>query len=219
MSATILAIYRASRAGSLVDGTPSGMIKYAIDGPVAVTRLGLDGDIQVDRTVHGGPDKAVHHFPREHYAALAGAFPAIAALLRPGSIGENLSTVGIDEGQVRMGDVYAAGPLRLQVSLPRRPCWKIDRRYDCRGLAAQIAAHGLVGWYYRVLAGGLLAAGMTLDCVERDETAPSVAGFHATVSAARPPLDDLARLADLAGLPAAWRQRLRDRLAWLRRHA
>lgn len=218
MRITIDSIHIGTARAELPDGTASGIYKNAVSGPCTLHREGLAGDRQADRRVHGGPDKALHLFPKEHYRALATAFPAARAALIPGSIGENLSSGGVLEADVCIGDVFALGDVRIQITLPRRPCWKIDARYGVRGLAATMAQQGLIGWYYRVLVAGVVAPGNDLVVIERDPTAPSVAEFHATLSALRPPLTALARYAALDALPAAWRKRIADRLAWLRRH-
>jgi MOSC domain-containing protein YiiM len=218
MSITVTHLFNGRRGTALADGTPSGIFKSAVTASIALGPLGLDGDHHADRSVHGGIDKALHHFPAEHYARLAARFPAAAALLEVGSIGENLSSHGLDEHNVCLGDVYALGDARLQLTQPRRPCWKIDQRYDVRGLAAYIAHEGLTGWYYRVLTPAAIHAGMTLELVERDPAAPSVAEFHATLNARRPPLALLARYAAFEALPDALRERIDKRLAWLRRH-
>ncbi|MGR8921710.1 MAG: MOSC domain-containing protein, partial [Gammaproteobacteria bacterium] len=176
--ATLAGVFVATADGALPDGTASGIFKQAVSGPVEVAPLGLAGDRQVDRSVHGGPDKAVHHFPAEHYAPLADAFAGARGLLAPGSIGENLSTLGLTEANVAIGDVFAAGSVRLELTQPRRPCWKIDGRYDVRGMAAWIQQAGATGWYYRVLEPGLLAAGEPLTLVDRAPDAVSVAEFN-----------------------------------------
>ncbi len=218
MSVIITHLFQGRRGTALADGTPSGIFKRAVTAPVALGTAGLDGDYHADPSVHGGAEKALHHFPAEHYAQLAARFPAAAALLEVGSIGENLSSRGLDEHRACLGDVYALGDARVQITQPRRPCWKIDQRYDVRGLAACIAREGFTGWYYRVLTPATIHAGMTLELVERDPAAPSVAEFHATLAARRPPLARLARYAALDALPAALRARIGKRLAWLRRH-
>ncbi|MEQ8661636.1 MAG: MOSC domain-containing protein [Gammaproteobacteria bacterium] len=217
MSVTITGLYCGQRGTTLPDGTASGMRKGAVPH-ATVGPLGLIGDYQADRLVHGGADKAVHHYPAAHYAHLAAAFPAAAHALVAGSLGENLSSSGIDEHGVHIGDVYACGAVRLQLTQPRRPCWKIDQHHELRGLAALIARAGRTGWYYRVLTGGRISAGMPCELIDRDAAAPSIAELHATLAAARPPLDTLARYATLAALPAALRRRIATRLAWLRRH-
>lgn len=160
------------------DGEPTGMFKCEQPMPVWIGRDGIAGDQQADRRVHGGPEKAVHLYPADHYPALAAAFPAIAGLLRPGVLGENISVAGLTEADVRVGDVFRLGDASLQVSRPRTPCWKIDRRLGMAGVMAFIAEHGLTGWYFRVLEEGQAEAGDELRLIGRSpETATLAAAW------------------------------------------
>ena len=90
MSAPVLARVEAVLTGRAVDytrpGSRSAIAKQPVPGPVAVGTEGLHGDEQGDRRVHGGPDKAIHHYPREHYAAWRGEIGAHPLLdgLQPG---------------------------------------------------------------------------------------------------------------------------------------
>ncbi len=211
----IRAVFVGGARATLADGTPSGIFKQPAGGAVAVTADGLAGDFQADRRVHGGPDKAVHHYPAQHYARLAERFPSAAAALVAGSIGENVSTHGPAEDMVCLGDVFALGSARVVLTQPRRPCWKIDRRYDAHGMAAWIRETGLTGWYYRVLEPGRVTAGDRLVLLERCADAPSVAEFHAATAVTRPPPAALERLLAAPALPESWRRRLRQRLDWL----
>lgn len=156
-------------------GEPSGILKHEQSGPVWLGREGLAGDAQADRRAHGGPDKALHQYPVEHYARLAAAFPAAAAPLVRGSIGENLSVPGWNETAVCIGDVFRLGQARIQVTQPRAPCWKINRRYGVDGIAQLIAAEGLTGWYFRVLDEGEVTPGCAFTLLSRDDGAISVA--------------------------------------------
>lgn len=198
--------------------TRTGMVKTARHRLVA-TADGISGDVQADRRVHGGPDKAVHHFPAEHYAALAAVFPAAGALLAPGALGENVSTRGWTEDDVAIGDVYATGAVRLQVTQPRSPCWKIDARLDQPGAARWIAAEGIAGWYCRVLAPGELDIGAELVLVDRADRAVSVRDFWQVVQQHRPDPERLRQLAALPGLAADWKRRLAERVGWSERAA
>lgn len=200
----------------LPDGRPSAIYKEPLAGPVAIGPLGLAGDVQADRRVHGGPEKAVHLYPSDHYPRLAAAFPEAAGSLVPGSLGENLAVAGVDEGQVCVGDVYAFGSALLQVSQPRSPCWKIDSRHDCEGLAAHIAENGLTGWYFRVLAAGTAAPGDALALRQRNPDPVSLAELWQHWKIHRPPLAVLERLAATPGLTPDWARRLRQRADWLR---
>lgn len=159
----------AGPVSSLPDGTPTGIFKRERTEPVWLGAAGLAGDAQADRRVHGGPDKALHQYPVAHYARLAAAFPQAAPLLVPGSMGENLSVPGWDETNVRIGDIFRFGGARIQVSMPRKPCWKIDRRFGAEGMAMKnfIAEEGLTGWYFRVLMEGEVAPGCAFELLER----------------------------------------------------
>ena len=200
------------------EGQSSAIYKHPVSGPLMLGPEGLAGDAQADRRVHGGPEKAIHHFAAENYARLAERFPAIAAQLVPGSIGENLSTTGWDEGKVHIGDVFCLGDARLQVSQPRSPCWKIDHRY-AGGMARHIAETGLTGWYYRVLETGAVACDSPFKLIARLPGAISLAELWQVWQEHRPDPDTLARLGEAPGLTPGWQKKLRDRLAWLRANA
>ncbi|MFE1602091.1 MOSC domain-containing protein [Methylobacterium sp. ID0610] len=92
-------------------GAPrSGIAKAPVSGPVAIGPLGLAGDEQADRRRHGGPGKAVHHYALDHYAAWSRGLPGPPTVLaRPGAFGENLSTRGLTESDVCVGDLWRAG--------------------------------------------------------------------------------------------------------------
>ncbi len=200
-------------------GQSTGIYKRAIAGPVHLAVDGLCGDLQGDRRVHGGPEKAIHHYPVESYRQLARRFPAIAAQFVPGSIGENFSASGYDESSVSIGDVFRLGDATLQVSQPRSPCWKIDHRYAHDGVARTIAEAGLTGWYYRVIEAGSVCSGEELLRIERLPGAVSLTELWQVWREHRPDPARLQLLAGAPGLTAAWRNKLIDRLHWLRKVA
>ena len=196
------------------EGQRSGIFKRPV-ALVEVSTGGLHGDHQADRRVHGGPEKAVHHYAADSYKLLAARFPGIADALVPGQIGENVSTRGWTEDDVHLGDVFRIGAARVQVSQPRSPCWKINHRFGVDGLAQLIAATGVTGWYYRVLAPGSIAVGDTFELVDRDPDAVSLRRFWTVVTSERPAIDDLARFGRIAGLAPDWKLRLAQRHDWL----
>lgn len=215
MNSTPLAVFAGGLRPLPPEGQETGMFKAPVVAPVAVGLEGLDGDRQADRRVHGGPEKAVHYFPAEHYAHLAARVPALAAALVPGVLGENLSARGLTEDAVCLGDVFAAGSCRLQVSQPRNPCWKINHRLDHAGLSRIIADDGCTGWYFRVLTPGELAPGEVLQLVARPAPGMSLARLAAAKGAHRPAPDELLALAAAPGLAPEVARRLRERAAWL----
>lgn len=197
-------------------GRPTGIYKQPAKAPLDLGSAGFAGDHQADRRVHGGPDKAVHLYPAAHFARLAERFPELSGRLLPGSLGENLSTPDLDEGDVRFGDVWRLGTARLQLSQPRNPCWKIDERFGCEGMALFIAEHGLTGWYWRVLAPGRVAPGDRLELESRDAGRPSLAEAMALWQTHRPPAGELERIASQPGIADGWRRKILHRADRLR---
>lgn len=145
----------------------SGFVKTPVQGGVLVGRLGLDGDEQVDLSVHGGPDKAVYAYASRHYPVWRAQFPRHAGLLVPGGLGENLTVDACDETDVCINDVVSVGTVMLQVTQPRQPCFKFALRFEDVAMPRAMLQNGFSGWYYRVLEPGTLAAGATIRLEER----------------------------------------------------
>src|SRR3954463_12744868 len=138
--------------------------------PLELDTINLAGDDQADRTVHGGPDKAVYSYPAEH----AVEWQADGFAITPGGVGENLVTEGARETDVRIGDVFTWGDARLQVSQPRAPCFKLSLHTGRKDVGPRMITTGRSGWYFRVLTPATVETHGNLDLVERDTTAPTV---------------------------------------------
>jgi MOSC domain-containing protein YiiM len=143
-------------------GSRSGIDKQVRTGKVYCHTLGLVGDEQGDLRVHGGPDKAVHHYPSEHCAAWRAELGPHPLLDAPAAFGENLHSSGLTEADVCLGDRFRVGDALLEVSQARQPCWKLNERFGRPDMAAQVQRTGRTGWYYRVLEEGALWAGADL---------------------------------------------------------
>lgn len=112
----------------LPDGRlPSGIHKSPAHKALWLSATGLQGDVQADLRIHGGPENAVHHYPREHYAYWASWSRRTDLLSCPGAFGENVSTTGWEESNVCIGDVVRLGEVTVQLSQGRQPCWKSRR--------------------------------------------------------------------------------------------
>jgi MOSC domain-containing protein YiiM len=141
--------------------------KRPVAGRVTVRALGLAGDEQADRTVHGGLAKAVYAYPLEHYPfwqtvrAQARAAPWDDSL-PPGSVGENLSITGVLESQVWIGDVLRFPNCELAVSEPRFPCFKFNAAMGEQA-ARLMWSNAWCGFYLAVRAEGSLEAGESFE--------------------------------------------------------
>lgn len=186
-------------------------------GPVEVTSTGLAGDAVGDPSVHGGADKALHHFPRDHYADFAIQDPSLAPLLTaPGAFGENLCGLGLTEAAVCIGDVIAWGPtVRLQVSHGRAPCWKLNARFGVRDMLARLLEGMRIGWYYRVITAGTASAEDPLILLDRLHPDWTVARMAQLILIDRKDREGLMQAAELPALAQAWRQSASASLARL----
>lgn len=188
------------------NGEPSAIDKRRLTGPVALGALGLEGDEQGDLRHHGGADKALHHYPAEHYPAWRRELPDVpAGRWKPGAFGENLSTTGLTEGDVCVGDVFRVGSALIQVSQARQPCWKLNVRFGRSDMSRLVQERARTGWYYRVLQTGEVAPGDALCLAERPYPDWTLARLLRQLYVH--PLDraPLAAIARLDILPPSWR--------------
>jgi MOSC domain-containing protein YiiM len=175
---------------------------------------GFVGDEQADRRVHGGPEKAVHHYPFEHYASwLADHADLSLPLAEVGAFGENLSTVGMTEETVCVGDVYRLGGALVQVSQARQPCWKLAERFGRRDMPLRLQQTGRTGWYYRVLQPGEVRVGYTLMLVERPHPDWPLARLLRVIFDRSLASEVLKDIVALTVLSASWRKLAEKRLA------
>lgn len=177
---------------------------------IAVGATGLDGDRQADPVLHGGPDKAAYVYPSTHYPF----WRSLDFGLGPGGFGENLSVAGLDERDVRIGDVFAWGSALVQVSQPRTPCYKLAMHTGRKDVARHMIGSGRCGWYVRVLRSGTAPTSGELRLTDRDESFPTV---HALYSGSYARGDDfdpvgLRRMIDTPALADQWRFGVMNRL-------
>lgn len=189
---------------------PSAIAKVQVTGELTLTERGLMGDEQAESKIHGGPDRALCHYPREHYLHWTREFPEQAELFVAPAFGENLSTEGLNEENVCIGDIFRWGETLIQVTQPRSPCFKLNFHFGISDMAAIMQASGKTGWLYRVIAGGNVSAEAPLKLVSR---VSDVTVYEAGVIAWSMPFDDeqYHRLLSAAGLSASWTRTMQKR--------
>ncbi len=182
----------------------SAFAKRPREGPVQIHAEGLAPDEQADRTVHGGPEQALHLYPLDHHAFWRGEIGDHPALDEPGGFGSNLAVTGLTEEMVHIGDRFRCGPKNtgalIEVSRPRSPCWKIEHRFGHKGMVAAVIRTGRCGWYFRVIETGHVAAGDSLERVAIGAADWSVARVFRALTAGKATQEELAQLADLDAL-------------------
>jgi MOSC domain-containing protein YiiM len=147
-----------------INTSPGGVPKTPVDGPVAVTSHGVEGDAHTDTIHHGGPDQALCLYSLDVIEALQEEGHPIG----PGFVGENVTISGLDWGSLAAGDRIAIGDeLVAELTWPATPCsknapWFLER--DFRRMD-----HGLhpgwARWSARVLEPGSMRVGdsVTVD--------------------------------------------------------
>ncbi len=189
---------------------PSAIGKVQVEGALTLTDLGLQGDQQAEKTIHGGPDRALCHYPREHYARWALDCPEQAERFVAPAFGENLSTVGLTEENVFIGDIFRWGEALIQVTQPRSPCFKVNFHFGISDLALLMQQTTRTGWLYRVIQGGNVSADTPLELASRTS---DISVHDAAVIAWHMPFDDdqYHRLLSASGLSVSWTRTLQKR--------
>lgn len=190
----------------------SGIAKRPVTRALPLDAEGFDGDHQADRRVHGGPEKAVHHYPHEHYAAWAGELGDLPLLAAPGGFGENVSTTGLTEDRVAVGDIFRLGTALVQVSQGRQPCWKLSRRFGIPDMARRVQDSGRTGWYYRVLQPGRVAPDDRIELLDRPAPDWTLQRVWRALYVDRLNLSELQGIAGLDLLAEGWRRYATRRL-------
>lgn len=193
---------------------PSGIFKKAIPGPWTIGPTGLAGDHQGDLVNHGGLEKALHHYPSEHYAAWRRESPDLFSddAAAP-QFGENLCVAGFTEANVCIGDIYRLGSAVLQVSQGRQPCWRLSAKFGQTDMAYRVQQTGRTGWYYRVLEPGRVQAGDLLRLEKRPLPNWPLSRLMSVVYGRSLDRADLEDIAEMVLLSPSWRGIARKRLA------
>ena len=180
------------------------------EGRVRVGKLNLEGDEQSDLSVHGGPDKAVYAYPSEHYAFWRAELPDMD--LPWGSFGENLTTEGVLEPHVMIGDQIQVRSAQFVVTQPRMPCFKLALRFGRDDMVKNFLRSGRTGFYLAVLREGEVEAGDPVQFTVRNDHGLSVADVAALYARDSDNQTLLRRAVDTPALPESWREYFRKRL-------
>ncbi len=199
------------KAEPMGGGLCSAIDKKPVDQRLWLWPQGLGHDEQGDLRFHGGPERALHHYPREHYRYWRQRYPALQWPVP--AFGENLSTLGVTEEDVCIGDLFRWGGALIQISQPRSPCYRLSRRWTLPTLPQDVQDSGRCGWFYRVVEPGFVSVEDRLEQVRRDYPGLTVAlaihhYFHAPLDRA-----GLRQLVACDALSSRWRDTAARRLA------
>jgi MOSC domain-containing protein YiiM len=154
--------------------------KAPVAGRVAVAGINVAGDLQADRRVHGGPDKAIYAYATSDYRWWS---EELGSPVAPATFGENLTVDGVDLAAAVVGEVWSVGTVTLQVTQPRLPCFKLGIRMGDTAFVERFDEARRFGVYFRIRGAGDVGAGDPITRVSRPAhglTAISIADAHAT---------------------------------------
>jgi MOSC domain-containing protein YiiM len=193
---------------------PTGIYKVSVEHPVLLQSDGVRGDTVADLRVHGGPHKAVYAYPSEHYAwwrEQLGNLPTDAS--RYGVFGENLTTEGVTEDCVYVGDRFEAGGALLEAAQPRQPCFKFIHKMGTPNASTLMVSSGRCGIYFRVIEAGEVRAGDPMTRVHMDPRQISIRELNDLVEREDVEPSRLQKILEVEQLTDSWRERVRTMLA------
>jgi len=181
----------------------TGIFKEPVDGRVSISKLNLTGDQQADLTVHGGAAKAVYAYPAEHYESWRKKLPEVS--FSWGKFGENLTTAGLTEAALCIGDRLRIGTAVLMVTQPRMPCYKLALRFDRDDIIKSFLTSRRSGFYFSVVEEGVVQAGSEVEILSRDPNRIAIVDIvHLYLGQTHDP-ELLHRAMHVSALPQDWK--------------
>jgi MOSC domain-containing protein YiiM len=196
----------------------TGIFKQAVDGPIALRELNLDGDRQADLSVHGGPFKAVYAYPSEHYPFWRSELRGIELPwddLPWGTFGENFTTEGLSESSLHIGDRLQIGSAIVMVRQTRTPCYKLAAKFQRDDMLERFLWSGRSGFYFSVEKEGTVAPGDSFDFLRRTESALTIEEMNRLIAKDRYNRPLLEKAIATPALPEEWREHFSERLGRL----
>jgi len=184
----------------------TSIFKEPVAGVVAARELNLAGDQQADLTVHGGSEKAVYAYPAEHYEYWRKQLSDVS--LSWGAFGENLTTAGLWEDTLCIGDILRVGSAVLQITQPRMPCYKLQLRFNRDDIIRRFLVSGRSGFYFSVIDPGDVDAGSKVEVLDRDPHGVTVTDIVSLYLGHRRDPELLRRAMNVTSLSENWKTQL-----------
>lgn len=189
----------------------SGIYKSAVAGRLWLGRAQLAGDGQADMENHGGPNRAVYCYPHEHYAYWSKELGRDD--FEYGQFGENLTTQGLRENAVCVGDAFRVGEAIIQVTQPRVPCFKLADKLGIPNFAKTFLRANRSGFYARVVEEGSVGAGDAIQPLRKDPVGMTVAEVNAALYLDKGDRAAFERALQIKALSPGWRRSFEKLLA------
>ncbi len=193
-------------------GMTTAIDKSPITGEIYLSATGLEGDECAETKFHGGVERALHQYPAEHYQYWASKYRSEHTWQAPG-MGENISTLGMSEADVCIGDRYQWGEAIIEVSQPRSPCMKLSQRWGVENFSVDMQDVSRCGWLYRVIQPGVVSVDAPLVLIERVANPLSILAVCERYFGAPLNPEGLEQLKAQERLSKSWRDKVLQRIA------
>ncbi len=193
-------------------GLTSAINKQQVTESLFLSELGLEGDECAEQKFHGGIERALHHYPAEHYHFWQHQYAEPAEKWKAPGMGENLSTLGMNEENVCIGDRYQWGEAIIEVSQPRSPCYKLNQRWEAVDVSVLMQQLSRCGWLYRVIKPGRVNVDSELILIAREDGALTVKQVCELFFSDPLNQEGLLRLQSIKTLSQSWKNTVTKRL-------
>lgn len=193
-------------------GMKTSMAKQPVEKCIYLSKEGLTGDECADQKHHGGAERALHQYPPEHYDFWCEKYGYHKEWKAPG-MGENISVIGMNEDNVYIGDRYQWGEAIIEVSQPRSPCYKLNKRWGVANISNEMQENARCGWLYRVIQPGGVSVSKPLILIYRQTNAMTVREVSDIFFGDPLNNEKLLKLKQQSKLSISWQEKVSQRLA------
>ncbi|KAA2216419.1 MULTISPECIES: MOSC domain-containing protein [Maribacter] len=188
----------------------TGIFKFPTSEKLFLTKSDVQKDTIINRVNHGGENKACYLFSADQYPFWKEKYPNHE--WNWGMFGENLTITGLDESQIRIGNVYKMGSALVQVSQPREPCYKLGIRFGTQQILKEFIDQNHPGTYVKILEEGEVSMGDELKLIQQSENTLTVQEFYELMFLKEKPKDLLQRFMDNPAVPLYKKERMQKYL-------
>jgi MOSC domain-containing protein YiiM len=188
----------------------TAIFKHPVSDRMKVNQFNLEGDAQADKQVHGGWSKAVYAYPSEHYEYWSKELPETK--LEHAIFGENLTTEGIVESELFIGDRLRIGTAEFVVTEPRMPCYKLGVRFGRKDILRRFLQSRRSGFYLAVTKTGEIGAGDPIEMISHDNNRISVTDIVRLFVEDKDDVETMKRALNVEVLPNRWKEGFRSRV-------
>ncbi|OLS16737.1 MAG: hypothetical protein HeimC3_51570 [Candidatus Heimdallarchaeota archaeon LC_3] len=188
----------------------TAIFKEPIKGKIKINKLNLEGDQQADLSVHGGINKAVYAYSAEYYMFWKNELPNTK--FPYGAFGENLTTLGLNENNVNIGDIFQIGTAKLMAVQPRLPCYKLGVRFQRLDMIKRFLESKRAGIYFKVIEEGETAHLDEIKLIKEDENAVKISEITRLFAFDKNDLESLIKIVKVEALPESWKTYFQHRI-------